>query len=175
MNDLWNCFNPCFGGNQKSNKNIKNICYLTNNRFNPCFGGNQKSNPDVFYDEIYRAGVSILVLVEIRNQMQTILFQLISHAIVSILVLVEIRNQILTITQMLVPVFPSFNPCFGGNQKSNYAVHIPYRLQENRFNPCFGGNQKSNRSLLSDFVVSDFGFNPCFGGNQKSNFCTLFP
>ena len=38
-----------------------------------------------------------------------------------------------------------------------------------RFNPCFGGNQKSNLARALILVDVEFGFNPCFGGNQKSN------
>ena len=137
-------FNPCFGGNQKSNKKNQHFRIDTSICFNPCFGGNQKSNDysrvesscyfrmfqSLFWwkSEIKSATmtsiksrtlVSILVLVEIRNQMAMIEANGEEITKVSILVLVEIRNQIDRPFSFSCISIPCFNPCFGGNQKSN--------------------------------------------------------
>ena len=68
--------------------------------------------------------VSILVLVEIRNQIPIVVFSFSARKVVSILVLVEIRNQIRDIDQRRSMFLKSFNPCFGGNQKSNSPGYI---------------------------------------------------
>ena len=95
---IWS-FNPCFGGNQKSNSNFSNfelVCFWFQSLFwwkseiklsfigsagpniwgfNPCFGGNQKSNSSLVETTGCRIWVSILVLVEIRNQIKRFFIQ----------------------------------------------------------------------------------------------------
>ena len=56
----------------------------------------------------------------------------------------EIRNQIWSILLYPELIQISFNPCFGGNQKSNVHMGNEENKMITSFNPCFGGNQKSN-------------------------------
>ena len=142
----------------------------TNLCFNPCFGGNQKSNAMEQWSPAEPFPVSILVLVEIRNQIllaagsPVMIFSQFQSLFwwkseikwiqtgssrdgkdtVSILVLVEIRNQMERETGGCVKM-SEFQSLFWWKseikfssplQSSSACVHC--------FNPCFGGNQKSN-------------------------------
>ena len=115
----WQSFNPCFGGNQKSN-HIMNFCIFLNSQFqslfwwkseiksilaplklsinrcfNPCFGGNQKSN------KISSKPTSCRL-----RKFQSLFWWK------SEIKLVQARNGA---GRRII----CFNPCFGGNQKSN--------------------------------------------------------
>ena len=88
--------------------------------------------------------VSILVLVEIRNQIEDGYFQIICCAKVSILVLVEIRNQITRFDRLLVPITPVSILVLVEIRNQIISIEPPSITSEICFNPCFGGNQKSN-------------------------------
>ena len=162
-------FNPCFGGNQKSNCSILLYPEFIQISFNPCFGGNQKSNyawaiPGDHWEVCFNPcfGGNQKSNYE-KKGLKIPTFS------VSILVLVEIRNQIPIPWKRDGDPRECFNPCFGGNQKSNRTATESGLSLTASFNPCFGGNQKSNVIIYPVPVRYTLCFNPCFGGNQKSN------
>ena len=121
-------FNPCFGGNQKSNKVVVKATLLLDAGFNPCFGGNQKSNQTPEYQNDSDNNVSILVLVEIRNQINA--------------------------KYPLSPRATSFNPCFGGNQKSNCS-NSRSPQKRSMFQSLFWWKSEI-KSLFSNFIFPSF-------------------
>ena len=78
---------------------VSPVLYTISSCFNPCFGGNQKSNLPTKRYWLMARFVSILVLVEIRNQIEGGVPNVIFATYVSILVLVEIRNQIIRLSR----------------------------------------------------------------------------
>ena len=103
------------------------IIELTDQCFNPCFGGNQKSNQNYQQPKLCQVVVSILVLVEIRNQIPT-------------------KTNLKTLT-------PKFQSLFWWKSEIKSQYLSTNKKPWLRFNPCFGGNQKSNRFVNTDGPV----------------------
>ena len=69
--------------------------------------------------------------------------------------------------------FRSFNPCFGGNQKSNGYRPDPQEMEKIQFQSLFWWKSEIKWKERPVVALRWVSFNPCFGGNQKSNFPLL--
>ena len=110
--------------------------------FNPCFGGNQKSN-SIFWKtitETYKFQSLFWWKSEIKSTARSFAGQLYEFQS-----LFWWKSEIKSSSMRSIMLSGiSFNPCFGGNQKSNCQLRNKVELSKKCFNPCFGGNQKSN-------------------------------